>query len=198
MKSSLLRRPTPTALLARLIEDSKEGMRLSESTKEELSGVSAIAAVQSGIPDDALEVVQQVTGASDEWMDAVAKEKKFRSAKTRWKSYQEWKKRRNPTRAAMEAQHGFDTKHAMHLVRLMRMGHEVLTTSEVHVWRHDREELLSIRNGAWSYEQLVKYAEEMDRKLGAAMEASALPKTADRKLIDQLCCDVIEDYVFGR
>ncbi len=183
--------------LARLIEDSKEGMRLSESTKEELQGVSAIAAIQAGIPDDAMGAVQLVTGASDAWMDAVAKEKKFREASKRWKAYQEWKSRRNVDRAAMEAEHGYDTKHAMHLVRLMRMGHEILTTGVVQVFRPDREELLEIRDGAWSYDELVDYADAMDRALGEAVQTSALPKTADRVFIDRLCSEIVSEYVFG-
>ena len=45
-----------------------------------------------------------------------------------WDSYQTWKTHRNPTRAELEPQHGYDTKHAMHLIRLMRMGLEVLET----------------------------------------------------------------------
>lgn len=184
-------------LLARLIEDSKEGMRLSESTKAELSGVSAISAIQAGIPDDALGVVQHVTGASDAWMDAVAREKKYRDATSRWKAYRDWETRRNVERAALEADHGYDTKHAMHLVRLMRMGHEILTTGVVHVYRPDREELLEIRAGAWSYDELVDYAESMDRALGEALENSNLPMEADRLFIDQLCSEIIADYVFG-
>ena len=185
-------------LLARLIEDSKEGMRLSASTKEELSGVSAIAAVQSGIPDDALPFVQQVTGASDDWMSAVAAEKKFRQAKKRWQSYQQWQASRNKKRAELELVHGYDTKHAMHLVRLLRMGHEILTTGEVHVWRPDAEELLAIRAGSWTFEQLVDYADEMDQKLSEAAETSPLPRTADRKFLDELCVNVIHDTVFAR
>mgnify|MGYP001607055563 CR=1 FL=1 len=46
-------------------------------------------------------------------------------------------------------------KHAMHLVRLMRMCKEILITCEVVVKRPDREELLAIRNGAWSYYKLI-------------------------------------------
>lgn len=180
-------------LLAQLIEDSKQSMRLSQETKDELSGVSAIAAIQSGIPDEALGAVQKVTGASDGWMAIVAAEKKFKQAKRRWKSYQDWKKQRNPERAKLEAKSGYDTKHAMHLVRLMRMGLEILTTGKVNVFRPDREELLAIRNGAWAYEEVVEYAEDMEQQLAEAVRTSALPKLPDRNFLDELCCDIIAE-----
>jgi hypothetical protein len=40
---------------------------------------------------------------------------------------------------------GYDTKHAMHLVRLIRMAKEILIEGVVHVYRDDREELMDIR-----------------------------------------------------
>ena len=52
-----------------------------------------------------------------------------------WDSYQTWKTHRNPARAELERQHGYDTKHAMHLIRLMRMGLEVLETGDLGVRR---------------------------------------------------------------
>ena len=58
-----------------------------------------------------------------------------------------------------------DFKHAMHLVRLLRMGVEALEDGIINVRRADAEELLSIRNGAWTYEEVVEYAEEMDNKV---------------------------------
>jgi len=45
----------------------------------------------------------------------------------------------------LEAKFGFDTKHAMHLIRLLRMAREILETGVVHVKRPDAEELSAIR-----------------------------------------------------
>ena len=63
-------------------------------------------------------------------VSALNVEKKYRAAMKHWDSYQAWKTHRNPARAELERQHGYDTKHAMHLIRLMRMGLEVLETGE--------------------------------------------------------------------
>ena len=66
-----------------------------------------------------------------------------------YKSYQSWEENRNTERAVLEKEFGYDTKHAYHCIRLLRMGMEILETGEVLVYRPDWEELLSIKNGAW-------------------------------------------------
>lgn len=106
-------------------------------------------------------------------------------------NYWTWKKNRNEKRSELEEKFGYDTKHAMHLVRLLRMGVEALTEGVIHVKRDDAEELLSIRNGAWTYEEIVEYAEEMDRKVREELYAkTSLPKKADIKLAAKLVMDV--------
>jgi predicted nucleotidyltransferase len=63
------------------------------------------------------------------------RERQYRSAIREWQQYQQWTRNRNPVRAELERQFGYDTKHAMHLLRLLRMAVEILTTGEVLV-RH--------------------------------------------------------------
>lgn len=129
-----------------------------------------------------------------EWMD---KERRYRAAQAEAASYARWKKERNPARAALEANYGYDTKHAGHLVRLLRMGREILTTGQVNVWRGDRdaEELVAIRKGAWSYERLIEWAEAEDAALEAIYRAGEhpLPKAPDRKGIHRLCMALVEE-----
>jgi len=59
----------------------------------------------------------------------------------------------------------------------------------------DHEELLAIRNGAWTYEEVVEYAEDMEQKLAEAVRDSALPKQPDRNFLDELCCDIIAEHL---
>jgi len=63
-------------------------------------------------------------------------------------STKEWTRSRNPARAELERRYGYDTKHAMHLIRLLRMAVEVLSTGEVVVRRPDAEDLRAVRRGA--------------------------------------------------
>lgn len=104
------------------------------------------------------------------------------------KHYETWRANRNPARAAIEAEHGYDCKHAMHLVRLLRMGEEVLTEGMVRVYRPDREELLAIRNGAWSYEEVVSWAESQKDKINRIVDEgrAVVPVEPDYQKIGQI------------
>lgn len=88
-------------------------------------------------------------------------------------------------------------KHAMHLVRLQRMGYEIMKKGQVSVLRPDREELLAIRNGQWSYDKLVKYAESMEKELDALYEKSPLPKKPDYNAINKLLIGITEEFLDG-
>lgn len=101
--------------------------------------------------------------------------KQFEEAHTNWKNYWTWKQNRNVARSSLEEQFGYDTKHAMHLVRLLRMGYEALTEGVIKVKRPDAQELLSIRNGAWSYEQIIEYADHMNNEVNEAVKKTHLP-----------------------
>lgn len=120
----------------------------------------------------------------------------YDEAKVRWEQYWEWKKNRNVARGELEEKYGYDTKHAMHLVRLLRMGYEAVTEGVLRVRRPDAEELLAVRNGAWTYEEVVAYAEDMDAKVHAAVEKSPLPKHPDTKLAAALVLEV-QDAMWG-
>ena len=111
----------------------------------------------------------------------------YNAAKEKWAQYWTWKKNRNEKRGVLEEQFGYDTKHAMHLVRLLRMGEEALTEGVLKVKRPDAAELLAIRNGAWTYEQVVAYADETHRRVVEdLLPKTSLPKKPDTKLAAKL------------
>ncbi len=87
-----------------------------------------------------------------------------------------------------------NTKHAMHLMRLLKMSHEILREGKVIVRRPDAKELLAIRDGAFSYEQLVSTAKRMDEELNELYEQSTLPHSADKEAINDLYMNVVRDY----
>jgi hypothetical protein len=127
-------------------------------------------------------------------MSILQKEKQYQSAKQEWEKYQGWLRDRNPDRAALEAKYSFDCKHAAHLVRLYRMGREILEGKGVLVKRPDAEELLAIRNGAWKYDDLIIWAEKAEEEINAAYETTSLSKTADIHKLNQICMEIIQDY----
>lgn len=134
----------------------------------------------------------------DEHVDQAHRELQYYNAAQEWKQYQNWKKSRNIKRADLEAKFGYDTKHSMHLVRLMRMGREGLLTGSLNVDRTniDAEELKFIRNGGWTFEQIEQYANDMDKELATLYKSSTLQKSPDRESISDLCIELVDEYLY--
>ncbi len=129
------------------------------------------------------------------FLDVLDRERRYRGAKRTWQQYRQWLKGRNPARAALEVKYGYDTKHALHLVRLLTMGAEILETGQVNVRRADREALLAIRDGALSYDDLEARAEALHQRVRAAAKTSSLPAEADEDALDALCVSIIEEVL---
>jgi len=147
------------------------------------------------IEDFSQEIVASSMGFNEGFVELLKKEKGYLQAAAHWKQYQSWKKNRNRKRAELESKYGFDCKHAMHLVRLMRMGEEVLQTGRVQVYReNDREELLDIRNGKWPYGKLVEWADNKTVEINELVRSgkSTLPKEPDSVAIEELTIELIK------
>ena len=127
-------------------------------------------------------------------VDVFTREKRYQAAKKHWDQYNTWLHERNPTRAALEAKHGYDTKHAGHLIRLMRMCREILETGQVLVRRPDAEELLAIRRGKWEYERVIEEAEKLDALCGELYKTSTLRNEPDRVALDKLVTSMTMRY----
>jgi predicted nucleotidyltransferase len=126
-------------------------------------------------------------------VSALNAEKKYRAAMKHWEAYQTWKRQRNPARAELEKEHGYDTKHAMHLVRLMRMGLEVLERGELIVRRPDAAELNAIRDGAMSFDELLAAAARLEETMEHAAATTKLQDDVDRDQIDRLVLQLISE-----
>ncbi|MFM2248425.1 MAG: hypothetical protein RL071_4500 [Pseudomonadota bacterium] len=153
--------------------------------RESLGGAEALAraaAAQAGLPINVIELMER--------------ERRYTSAQRRFGQYIDWQRSRNPDRAALEAAHGYDTKHAAHLLRLLRMGGELMEEGALRVWRGDIDaaELLEVRAGAWSYERLLAEAKAGEARLAAVVAAGRcpLPPTPDPAAVEALCGAVIE------
>ncbi len=130
---------------------------------------------------------------SPNFLAILDRERRYLSARKSWQSYEAWRRTRNPRRAALEARYGYDTKHAMHLIRLLRMGREILESGAVRVRRPDAEELLAIRAGTWPYEQLVESAEALAAEIKDLAKDAPLPEAPDDAALSQLCDELIAE-----
>jgi uncharacterized protein len=168
---------------------------LEESTKIEIrNSMASMLAEMKITGDEQFGAAARKVGLTDNFIDMMQKERQYTAAKREYDQYQNWKKNRNATRSALEEKYGYDTKHAYHLVRLIRMCRETLLTGKVQVKRPDRDELLAIRNGAWTYEQLIEFAEREEAELNELYNtADALPKIPNKNKLDRLCIELIEE-----
>jgi len=123
------------------------------------------------------------------------REKAYRAALAHWEQYLTWKKARNPKRAELEAKFGYDTKHGMHLWRLMRMCKEILMTGRVLVKRPDREDLLRVRNGDVSYDELIEQADRLEVECDELYQTSSLPREPNRAYLDRCIVDMTDRYL---
>jgi predicted nucleotidyltransferase len=87
--------------------------------------------------------------------------------------------------------HG-NCKHTLHLVRLSRACKELLLTGKLNVKRQDAEELIAIRNGAWTFEYLCEWFEKQSKEIEEAEKISLLPKAPNHDKIDKLSIKIIE------
>lgn len=145
----------------------------------------------------ALKKLQSELNLREEVIAVITKENEYRKALNNYKSYLTWEKSRNPERKALEAKYKYDVKHAMHLVRLLNMGHEVLTQGKIIVKRPDRELLMEVRNGGWTYDKVIEYSEEMKTKIEEAYINTSLPRSVDHIYLNNLYHEIYEGHVNG-
>lgn len=135
-------------------------------------------------------------GLGDNLMEAFKKERKYKQAKREYDNFLTWKKTRNPERAILEEKYHMDTKHASQLYRLYVTCIDLLTTGKLIVKRPDAEQILAIRNGAWSFEQLMEWSKQQEGKLEDLYKnCTVLPREPDRQTINDTCISMIESMM---
>ncbi|MEL7496218.1 MAG: nucleotidyltransferase domain-containing protein [Planctomycetota bacterium] len=84
----------------------------------------------------------------------------------------------------------FKTKHAMHLIRLLYSGIEAIRTGriQIDVGEH-REELLAIRHGHFTFEEIRKKAFSLDREFQKAFATTDLPEHPDFETVNDYLID---------
>jgi uncharacterized protein len=148
---------------------------------------------------DVLErAANRTLGFDSDFLNFLQRFKQYKNHLADWNHYENWKKNRNPARAALEAKFSYDTKHAQHLVRLLRMAREILEGKGVIVRRPDAVELRELRErGTWKYEELIEWAEAEDKALDLVMNESDLPKSPNRKLIHKVLTEETDRYLMA-
>lgn len=82
-------------------------------------------------------------------------------------------------------------KHAMHLIRLLIMGTEILEGKGVNTYReNEREFLIDIREGRYSFSDIFLIVDEYDKKFRYAVENTCLGDKVDIKKIEELVMEI--------
>lgn len=100
------------------------------------------------------------------------------------------KGQKNIHRAELEEKHGYDTKYAMHVIRLYGEAKELMQSGRITLPRPNRDELIEIRKGKYSLAEIQELGRELESEALAAQANSPLPDRVDRDAISQLVTDV--------
>jgi predicted nucleotidyltransferase len=87
-------------------------------------------------------------------------------------------------------------KHAMHLIRLLITGAEVLEGKGITTYREKEHNLLmDIRDGIYTYDQIFEIIDEYDKRFQYASDNSPLPKKPEFNKINELVIEVNRSFI---
>ena len=97
------------------------------------------------------------------------------------------------TRTALIEEHGYDTKFAMHALRLGYQGIEFLSSGRLTLpmTGRPRDACMEVRLGQWPLNRVVSEIEGVESELQRLLETSPLPERADYQAIDRF---LVEEY----
>lgn len=103
---------------------------------------------------------------------------------------------RNQGRADIRARYGFDTKFAMHMVRLGMQGVELLRTGSITlpIPGEDLEWLRALRRGEHTKDEALARAEALENQIRALIKTSRLPDRPNQARIDHWLQSVHRRY----
>lgn len=105
-------------------------------------------------------------------------------------------------RKSLREKYGFDTKYAMHLMRLLTMCVEFLKRPEegikVNRYAIDNEFLIAIRNGKYSQEFIKTAADGLLDEATNLLKTTNLPDKPDKEKIENLTIEILEKVLFSR
>jgi predicted nucleotidyltransferase len=92
---------------------------------------------------------------------------------------------------------GYDCKNASHLIRLLRMGIEFLREGKLHVYREDAPQLIEIKRGRWTLEQVKEEANMLFKRAEQAYDECKLPNQPDTERINNFVVDLLRNWFAG-
>lgn len=104
------------------------------------------------------------------------------------------KGQKNVHRAEIEKTHGYDTKYAMHVIRLYLEALEYMQTARITLPNPRVDLLIDIRKGKYKLTDIEKMGREMHAQAVSAQEISKLPETPNLPAISELITKVYLEF----
>ena len=102
---------------------------------------------------------------------------------------------KNCNRTFLEAQKGYDTKYAMHIVRLLLEARELMQFARISYPNPRADLLRDIRQGKYKMHEVVDMAQGLEvEALEARDNYAILPESLDRQLVGQTIAQTYRDF----
>jgi len=139
----------------------------------------------------------------DDWEGVVSVDiEGYTRARKEYASFWEWMNKRNEARYTndWDSEGKVDWKNIMHTMRLLICAKSIAKTGapKIRFNGRQREYLLNIRNGKYSYERILRRADKMMAEMDGMFEKSALPHSSNFNAINDWYCEKMEQQVLDK
>ncbi|MGD1320180.1 nucleotidyltransferase domain-containing protein [Chryseobacterium sp. 2R14A] len=112
-----------------------------------------------------------------------------------YREYWKWVSERNKDRYNVNQHHGqnYDSKNMMHTIRLLQSCEQIFKTNSLQIRVENRDELLDIKAGNWSYDDVMKKAETLIKSIEYYHSVSTLPEFPDVEKTTKLLVEIREN-----
>jgi predicted nucleotidyltransferase len=125
-------------------------------------------------------------------------ERAWRQAMDDHRNYWTWRAERNETRWRQQesGELDYDAKNLMHTIRLLLSGQSILEHGApiVRFEGADRQLLLDIRSGRFSYDEIMQMAEEIKARCASLRDHADLPEACDLAQAERLLRDLTQHW----
>lgn len=98
-------------------------------------------------------------------------------------------------RKELITKYGYDNKFMSHCVRLLIEGKELLLTGNLIFPLAERETIMNIKQGKWSFDECLQYVNSLEEELEAIKDASELPAKPNYDAIQKVCIDILKSHL---
>ncbi|AYN01890.1 DNA polymerase beta superfamily protein [Chryseobacterium sp. 3008163] len=112
-----------------------------------------------------------------------------------YREYWKWVSERNEDRYNVNQNHGqnYDSKNMMHTIRLLQSCEQIFKTNSLNIRVENRDELLDIKAGNWSYDNVMKKAEGLIQSIEYYHSISTLPEYPDLEKTTKILVEIREN-----